>query len=99
MESHQQPGSGRDGCGFLVLTCVGVCLLLAINGVLVALFYNWLQRMGLAWPSRPRLGQTLLFVGPIMLIFLEWWLIDVCTGYGFARRRDKKLAPTRRRTH
>ena len=88
MESKQQSSPGRDGCGFLVLTCVGICLLLAINGVLVALFYAWLLRMNPAWSDRPRLSQTLHFVGPVLLVFLEWWLIDVCTGTGKQPKHD-----------
>lgn len=67
----------RLGCGYVLMATLLTCVLLAINGLIVinlvsavmpALPRNWRQ---------PRLIQTLLFLAPLALLVVEWWVCDV----------------------
>ncbi len=67
----------RDGCGFLILTCVFSCFFLVLNAALINKLYPFtLQRIP-PFRDYPRLDQLVLFLGPVLLIFIEWWLVDL----------------------
>jgi hypothetical protein len=77
-----------DGCGFLIATCVFTCLMLIVNGVVVTTLFQW------SFPDGPpqslqkiKLVQIVLFVGPVLLLFVEWTLLDfVLRRMVFGRR-------------
>lgn len=66
-----------DGCGYLVLTCIVTCLLLVLNSMVVSDFYPRLAAAGPGFLREPRVAQMFMYLGPIVLIFLEWWLVDL----------------------
>lgn len=74
--SGRRTKNRRDGCGFVVLTCVFTCFFLILNSVLVAEFYSWLASNGPAIARRDGVAQIVLFIGPIVMLFFEWWLVD-----------------------
>jgi hypothetical protein len=79
------PSQRRDGCGYVVLTCVFSCIFLVINAALVNSFCAWLE------VRNPRLfgkgyltvdpgavaTHAVLVVLPVLMVFAEWWLFDV----------------------
>jgi hypothetical protein len=63
----------RRGCGMLIGMCLLTCVFLVVNRIIVA----WLYTVAVP-PSldEVKLQTFLLFVGPVALIFVEWWIID-----------------------
>jgi len=71
----------RLGCGHLLGSLVLGCLLLMLNGVAVAsLYHAWAARLTEFWRN-PRVAQSILFLGPVMLLVVQWWAIDVIVDY------------------
>ena len=68
--------AATDGCGFIAFTCLVSCLLMIINGGLVAAGYQWLAEGGPRFLQQTRVAQATLFVAPVLLLFLQWWLLD-----------------------
>jgi hypothetical protein len=81
----RMPGSG-DGCGFLIATCLITCCFLVINALLVAALYTTLSPVAPEMFRRARIAQVILFAGPVLLVFVEWWLFDLVMDW---------LAPSR----
>lgn len=67
----------RDGCGFVVLTCFFSCFFLILNSLLLKELYPHLAQAGPAFLEHPRVVQAVMFIGPVALMFLEWWLVDL----------------------
>jgi hypothetical protein len=61
----------------LLLTCIFTCLFLVLNIFAVSWFYPALTALGPAWLKWPRVEQVMLFTAPVLLIFLEWWCVDL----------------------
>jgi hypothetical protein len=64
----------RIGCGFLLVCALLTCVLLAINGLIVL---NVVNAVPDEWRFKPRLGQAFVFLGPLVLLLIEWWVCDV----------------------
>lgn len=78
--------SRRDGCGFLILTCAFTCLLLVLNSALILEFYPSLADRDFEYP---RVAQLAKFVGPVVLVFLEWWIADLAIDLVTSRRKTR----------
>ncbi len=72
-------GPRRDGCGFVLLTFVFSCFFLLLNSALISKVMPP-PEVAPALLARPQVVQALLFVGPVLLIFVEWWLVDLVVG-------------------
>ncbi|HPM82377.1 MAG TPA: hypothetical protein PLF81_16830 [Candidatus Anammoximicrobium sp.] len=89
-------GPQRDGCGFVLLTFLFSCFFLILNSALISKLVPppeaapWLL-------ARPGVNQAVLFVGPVILIFLEWWLADFVVGL-LTPQRDANRLPQERET-
>ena len=71
------------GCGHLALLPVVTTGLLAVDTFAVSLGYQaWREYRGQR-PDNPRIVQTVLIVGPLMLLFLQYWLYDRVRDYFF----------------
>ncbi len=79
----------RDGCGFLLLTCVFTCFFLVLNSALVAKAYPALAQLGPDLLSHPRVKQIMMFVGPVALVFVEWWLVDLVVDVLTPKRKSQ----------
>lgn len=78
-------GPHRDGCGFVLLTFVFSCFFLILNGALVSKLVPHPEAApGLL--ARPGVNQAVLFVAPVIMIFVEWWLVDLVVGLVTPRR-------------
>ena len=67
----------RDGCGFLILTAVFTGIFLVINGGLFSGLYGLWRVIGPEIFSQPKVAQFCMFIGPVVLLVLEWWLVDL----------------------
>lgn len=64
------------GCLFVITTLLVTCLLFLANQSVVAILFRMLA---VSWPgifNSQGAQQFIMFVGPVLLIFVEWWLID-----------------------
>src|SRR5689334_15186110 len=67
----------RLGCGFLVVAAFLTCVLLGINGLIVMnVVHAAMPTLPEGWRS-PRVAQAIVFLGPLILLFIEWWICDV----------------------
>lgn len=75
------PGKTRIGCGFLIVSALLTCVFLAINGLIVMNLVNAVM------PSLPdewrqaRVAQAIVFLGPLALLVIEWWVCDVALDW------------------
>ena len=68
----------RVGCGFLLVSALLTCVLLGINGLIVMNLVNAvLPTLPAEWRHQMRVGQAAVFVGPLVLLLIEWWICDV----------------------
>lgn len=81
-ESRAEPSAKRPvspllqlGCAQLVVILIVTGLLLLANTLAVSIaFQSWLEARGRRYD--PRLAQTILIVGPLLLLFVQYWLFD-----------------------
>ena len=67
----------RLGCGFLCVSAILTCVLLAINGLIVMNLVNAVvPTLPQEW-REPRIAQAAVFLGPLLLLLIEWWVCDV----------------------
>ncbi|QDV68138.1 hypothetical protein Poly24_18460 [Rosistilla carotiformis] len=78
-------------CGFALASAVFGCLLLILNGGVVAAVYFAIAEDGPEWMRNRSLSQFALFVGPVLLLILQWTLIDLV---GRDRRGESSHSPT-----
>jgi hypothetical protein len=62
----------------LLVSAVLTCVLLGINGLIVMnVMHAVLPTLPEEWRQQPRLAQAIVFLGPLALLFIEWWICDV----------------------
>lgn len=79
--------AAQDGCGFLLLTCIFTCLLLVLNCFAVSWVYSALAEVGWEFLRQSRVQQMSMFLAPVALMFLEWWLVDLIVDLVTPRRK------------
>lgn len=74
--------------------CASMCVLLIANSAAVSaiLHSEWLTRSAPAWFLRPQVRQALIFVGPVVLILVEWWVYDLIAD-NWRREREPEEEP------
>lgn len=76
-----QKPKARIGCGFLVVSALLTCVLLAINGLIVMNMVNAIMpSLPDEW-KQPRVAQAVVFLGPLGLLVVEWWICDVALDW------------------
>ena len=80
---------GGNGCGYLVFVCLTACVLLVVNAIVIRAMYEGLPPETPPVVKDPRFGRAVLFVGPILLLVVEWTLIDRLKDL-FAKSPDLK---------
>jgi hypothetical protein len=91
----QQPSTkARLGCGFLCVSAVLTCVLLAINGLIVMNLVNAILPTLPEEMRQDRAAQAVVFLGPLALLVIEWWACDVAIDWlrpvGGKGTRDKE---------
>jgi hypothetical protein len=85
MPRRKVPALLQLGCAHLVALLLVTSLLLIVDTIVVTIAYrSWLEFQGEKRPD-PRIAQTVLISGPLLLLFLQYWLYD--------RVRDWVLRP------
>jgi hypothetical protein len=72
----------------VLLTFLFSCLFLVLNSVLIGKFAPPLLDAGPALLRRARLVQAVLFAGPVILIFVEWSLVDLVVALVTPQRKS-----------
>jgi hypothetical protein len=85
----------RLGCGFLLVSAMLTCILLGINGLIVMNVVTAVMPLLSEAMQRPRIAQAVVFLGPVLLLFIEWWICDVALDWLQPQRR--RTDPTRKR--
>jgi hypothetical protein len=76
-----RPAKARLGCGFLCVSALLTCILLAINGLIVMNLVNAFMPMMGNDPRNQRAAQAIVFLGPLVLLMIEWWVCDVAIDW------------------
>ena len=85
MAGRKVPQLLQLGCAHLCVMLVVTAVLLIVDTFVVTIAYrSWLEYWGDNRPD-PRIAQTILIIGPLLLLFLQYWLYD--------RLRDWLLRP------
>lgn len=76
--SPESGGSATIAAGCLIAGSVALltCLMLFVNGSLVLAILTALEGQGPRWFRDPRVSQFLLFAVPVLLVVVQWKLID-----------------------
>jgi len=64
------------GCLIATASAVLTGFLLFINGSLMMAVLAALAQSGPAWLAKPAFTQFMLFAMPVLLVFVEWMMID-----------------------
>jgi hypothetical protein len=92
MSPTRSTSTARLGCGFILLTVLVSCALLVINGMIVG---NVLTSVFDSLPAvlrQQRWMQTINFLGPVLILVVQWWAYDVAVDWllPMRQRSDKK---------
>ena len=80
----------RDGFLFQVKTVLLMCVLLVLNVAFVASLFRTVAREGPEWLRHPKVEQMILLIGPLVVLIIQWWFIDVLRyQLRGVRRRDQ----------
>ena len=72
---------GRLGCGYLLITVIVSCLLLVFNALIVRnVYYTTADSLPEILRER-RWSQAIIFLGPIVLLVVQWWAYDVTVDW------------------
>lgn len=83
--------SGRDGFLFQVTTCLLMSVLLVLNVAFVGSLYRTLAPEGPEYLGYPKVEQVFLLIGPLVVLVIQWWLIDVLRNQlGMGRKRNQQ---------
>ena len=81
VRTRDSAGQVRIGCGFLLVAAILSCVLLAINGLIVMNLMNAIHpTLPEEW-RQPRIAQGIVFLGPLILLVIEWWICDVALDW------------------
>lgn len=92
--TSRTPAKSRSGCLPLAAMCAVTCLLLTINAIVTHSALGPIVRLLPDILRKPKMEQALLFVLPVLLTFLEWWVID-WLAYATRRPAESKRGDTR----
>lgn len=83
--------AGRDGAWFQLSTCLFMCVLLVLNVAFIGSLYRTLAPDGPEFLRHPKAEQMFLLIGPLAVLLLQWWLIDVLKNQlRAARKRNQR---------
>jgi integral membrane sensor domain MASE1 len=71
----------RLGCGFLLLVVIVSCVLLAIDGLIVSNVFGRVRETLPPPFNDHRWSQAIVFLGPVLLLAIQWWAYDVAVDW------------------
>lgn len=75
------------GCLFALVSAAVTCLMLLINGALVMAILDSIPNTAPTWARKPEFVQFMLFLVPVLLVVVQWMMID----YVRSRFRQRNL--------
>lgn len=91
MRWRNKQKTGRDGVLFQVNTCLLMCVLLVLNVAFVASLYRTVAPDGPEFLRHPKVEQMFLLIGPLCVLVVQWWLIDVLKNQlGSSRKQNQQ---------
>lgn len=85
------------GCGFALAVTAFSCVLLVMNGGVVAAIYFSVADLGPEVMQDWRAAQAALFVFPVLMLIMQWWLIDVAGSWNARRLMLKSRRAARKK--
>ncbi|QDT06100.1 hypothetical protein K227x_45070 [Rubripirellula lacrimiformis] len=85
--TSDERSSVSAGCVFALGSALITSLMLFVNGSLVMAVISAMQRSGPDWANHAQLSQFLLYTLPVVLVVIEWMMIDYLRTR-FSRRRS-----------
>jgi len=69
-------------------------VLLVLNVAFIGSLYRTLAPGGPEFLRHPKTEQIFLVIGPLVVLLLQWWLIDVLKNQlGAVRKRNRRQVP------
>jgi len=96
MPTSRPSSTPRLGCGFILLTVLVSCTLLALNGMIVS---NVLESVRASLPApfnEQRWMQSYYFLGPVLLLVVQWWAYDVAVDWLWPLRQPMTAQRTKK---
>ncbi len=75
------------GCLLALGSALLTCLMLFINGSLVMALLAAFASSGPSWATKPEFSQFVLFLLPVVLVVIQWMMID------YVRTRFRQRSP------
>mgnify|MGYP000023306409 FL=1 len=75
-QPSDEMGVATAGCAIGIGSALFTCLLLYLNGSLVLAVISALKQPGDKWLNDEKVVQCVLFLVPVMLVVVEWMMID-----------------------
>ncbi len=69
-------GVATSGCALIFASAILSCILLFLNGGLTMALINAIGERGYTWVGDDRITQFLVLVGPVLLLVIQWSMID-----------------------
>jgi hypothetical protein len=81
-----------DGCGNWLFTCLISLLFLLLNVALIQNTYKMFVPLAPEYLQDVRMAQAIAILGPILLLLIEWWLVEFLADLLALRRTRKAKA-------
>ena len=75
-QSSDELGVVTAGCAIGIGSALFTCFLLYLNGSLVLAVISALSQADETWQKNEQVVQCVLFIVPIILVVIEWMMID-----------------------
>lgn len=75
----RDPSGLKAGCLAAFFSVFVGCVMLVLNGGIVASIYVALRPLQPDLLGRPQFSQLVFFLGPVVLLVIEWMLMDALT--------------------
>lgn len=89
MTASRATSTARLGCAFIFLVVFVSCALLALNGMIVLHVLESIQGSLPPVLRQQRWMQAYVFLGPVLLLVVQWWAYDVAVDWLWPMRRSK----------
>lgn len=88
MSASRPSSTARLGCGFILLIVLVSCSLLVLNGMIVSNVLDSIRASLPAPLNEQRWMQTFYFLGPVLLLVVQWWAYDVAVDWLWPMRQQ-----------
>ncbi len=76
IDSAALSGVTTSGCLLIFASAILSCVLLFLNGGVTMALINAISERGYAWVNDDQITQFLVLFGPVLLLIIQWSMID-----------------------